>query len=64
MLKDAHLGIEMMSSLARAVKDERWSAAERVLQELRVTLDGIADALNEKVRGELNVPQPDDRDRG
>lgn len=64
MLKDAHLGIEMMSSLARAVKDERWSEAERVLQELRVTLDGIADALSEKVRSELNVPRPDERDRG
>ena len=64
MLKDAHLGIETMSSLAQAVKDERWSEAERVLQELRVTLEGIADALSEKVRSELNVPQPDDRDRG
>jgi hypothetical protein len=63
MLKQAHESLEMMSALASAVKDERWGDAERVLSELKISLDVLTNGINEKVRGDISAPSPETRDR-
>jgi hypothetical protein len=64
MLQQAHVSLEMMSALASAVKDERWGEAERILLKLKVSLDVLGEAIGNKAREGLNVPRPDNRDRG
>jgi hypothetical protein len=64
MLRHAHAGLELMSAVAAAVKDERWGDAERKLRELKPALDVLTEAINDKVRHEISAPSPDDRDRG
>ncbi len=64
MLQQAHEAMEKMSAVAAAVKDERWGDAERGVHELRTTLDALSNGIAEKVRDELDAPEPDRRDRG
>jgi hypothetical protein len=64
MLRDAHDGMEKMSAIASAVKDERWGDAERELQLLQQIVAGLRRDLAAKVRDELRAPDPDPRDRG
>jgi hypothetical protein len=64
MLRDAHDGMEKMSAIASAVKDERWGDAERELLLLQQVLAGLRRDLAAKVRDELMAPDPDQRDRG
>ena len=64
MLQQAHEAMEKMSALASAVKDERWGDAERSLRELRTVLDALSNGVAEHVRGALEAPEPDRRDRG
>jgi hypothetical protein len=64
MLKQSHEVMEKASSLASAVKDERWGDAERILHELQGVLDVLGNGIRDRVRSELDAPQPDPRDRG
>ena len=64
MVRDAHDGMEKMSAVASAVKDERWGDAETVLQQLQQILAGLQRDVGAKVRDELRAPDPDPRDRG
>jgi hypothetical protein len=64
MLQQAHEAMEKMSAVASAVKEERWGDAERSLNELRSVIDVISNGVAERVRGTLNAPEPDQRDRG
>ena len=64
MLKHAHEAMEKASVVASAVKAERWSEAQRQLQKLMTILDTLSNGIGEKVRAELDVPEPDPRDRG
>jgi len=64
MLRDAHDGMEKMSAIASAVKDERWTDAQRELERLQQILAGLRPELEAKVRDELMAPDPDPRDRG
>ena len=64
MLKQAHKAMEKASVVASAVKDGRWGEAERQLQELMTILDTLSNGIGEKVRSELDAPEPDQRDRG
>ncbi len=64
MLKQAHEAMEKMSAVASAMKDERWGDAERLIHELSTILDTISNDVSSKVRGAMNAPDPDSRDRG
>ena len=64
MMQQAHEAMEKMSAVASAVKDERWGDAERSLNELRTVLDALSNGVAERVRGTINEPRPDQRDRG
>jgi hypothetical protein len=64
MLQQAHEAMEKISAVASAVKDERWGEAERLLHELRTSLDALSNGIAEKVRTGLGAPEPDPRDRG
>ena len=63
-MQQAHEAMEKMSAVASAVKDERWGDAERSLNELRTVLDAVSNGVAERVRGTINAPRPDPRDRG
>jgi len=64
MLEDAHKGQEVMSDVARAVKDERWGDAERALKELQSLTERLQRGVGDKVRDALMAPKPDRGDRG
>jgi hypothetical protein len=64
MLKQSHEVMEKASALASAVKDERWGDAERIMQKLRGELDVLGNGIRDRVRSEVDAPQPDTRDRG
>ncbi len=64
MLKQAHEAMDKMSAVASAMKDERWGDAERLIHELSTILDTISNDVSSKVRGTMNAPEPDPRDRG
>jgi len=64
MLRQSHEVMEKASSLASAVKDERWGDAERLLRELEIVLDVVSNGIRDKVRSNLGAPKPDSRDRG
>lgn len=49
MLKAAHLGLEKMSVIAQAVKDERWDDAKREIDDLQRMLDLLSDAIDESL---------------
>ena len=63
MLQDAHKGLEAMSRVASAVKDERWGDAERALQEVQQTITTLMREVGEKVQEKMLVPKPDKGDR-
>jgi hypothetical protein len=63
MLRDAHKGTEIMSSVAGAVKDERWADAERGLQELQQITSKLMREIGDKQREVIMVPKPDRGDR-
>ncbi len=63
MLRDAHKGAEVMSSVAAAVKDERWADAERGLQELQQIAAKLMREIGDKQREAIMVPKPDRGDR-
>jgi hypothetical protein len=64
MLKQAHEAMEKVSAVASAVKAESWGEADRRLNELMTILDTLSNGIGEKVRAELDAPEPDSRDRG
>ena len=64
MLRDAHRGLEMMSSVASAIKEERWADAERALQDLQQLMTGLMRAVGDKQREQMMAPKPDRGDRG
>jgi hypothetical protein len=64
MLRDAHRGLEMMSSVASAIKEERWADAERSLQDLQQLMAGLMRAVGDKQREQMMVPKPERGDRG
>lgn len=64
MMQQAHEAMEKMSAVASAVKDERWGDAQLRLNELRTVLDALSNSVAEHVRGTLDAPEPDLRDRG
>ena len=41
MLRDAHKGLEQMSSLVSAIKEERWGDAKRVLNDIQRITDKL-----------------------
>lgn len=63
MLQDAHKGLEAMSRVASAVKDERWGDAERALQEVQQTITTLMREVGEKAQEKMLVPKPDRGDR-
>jgi flagellin-specific chaperone FliS len=64
MLRDAHKGMEAMSMVAHAIKDERWGEAERLLQQLQEIITTLARQVGDKSRETLMAPTPDRGDRG
>ena len=64
MLRDAHRGLEMMSSVASAIKEERWADAERSMQDLQQLMTGLMRAVGDKQREQMMTPKPDGGDRG
>ena len=64
MLRDAHRGLEMMSSVASAIKEERWVDAERSLQDLQQLMTGLMRAVGDKQREQMMAPKPDRGERG
>ena len=64
MLRDAHKGLELMSSAASAIKDERWADAERALQALQQLTATLQREVGDKQREQMMAPKPDRRDRG
>ena len=64
MLKQAHEAMEKASAVASAVKDERWGEAKRQITDLTAIVNTLSKGVGEKVRAELNTPEPDSRDRG
>jgi len=64
MLEDAHKGQEVMSAVARAVKDERWADAQKSLQELQSITERLMRGLGDKQRDTMRAPKPDRGDRG
>ena len=63
MLQDAHKGLEAMSRVASAVKDERWDDAARDLQELQQLTTALMRQVGDKQRDVMMAPQPDRKDR-
>jgi hypothetical protein len=64
MLRDAHKALELMSSVAAAIKDERWADAERSLQALQQLTAGLMREVGDKQREQMLTPKPDRGDRG
>ena len=54
----------MMSSVASAIKEERWADAERSLQDLQQLMTGLMRAVGDRQREEMRTPKPDRGDRG
>lgn len=52
-----------MSSVASAVKDERWADAERGLAELQQITTKLMREIGDKQREVMMVPKPDSGDR-
>ena len=64
MLHDAHMGLEVMSRVASAVKDERWGDAERSLQELQQITTTLMSQVGDKQAEVMRTPKADKGDRG
>jgi hypothetical protein len=64
MLQDAHKGLEAMSRVASAVKDERWGDAVRCLAELQEITSLLKRQVGDKQRELQMTPKPDRGDRG
>ena len=63
MLQGAHKGLEAMSKVASAVKDERWSDAERALQEVQQIITTLMREVGDKAQEEMMAPKRDKGDR-
>ena len=64
MLQDAHKGLEAMSKVASAVKDEQWGDAERALQEVQQIVTTLMREVGDKAHEKLMAPKSDKGDRG
>ena len=64
MLQAAHKGLEAMSKVAGAVKDERWTDAQRALQEVQQIATTLMREVGDKTRDGMMAPKPDKGDRG
>jgi len=63
VIQDAHKGMEAMSAVASAVKDERWADAQRALQEVQRAVEVLLRGVGEKQREAMMAPTPDKGDR-
>ena len=63
MLQDAHKGLEAMSKVASAVKDERWGDAERALHEVQEITSTLMREVGDKAQEMMRAPKPDKGDR-
>ena len=64
MLKEAHKGLEAMSTAANAIKDEQWGEAERALMEVQEATGRLLREVSDKAREKTLAPVPDIGDRG
>ena len=64
MLRDAHRGLEQMSTLVSAIKEERWGDAERVLNDIQRITVKLMKEVGDKARDDMATPKPDAGDRG
>jgi flagellin-specific chaperone FliS len=64
MLRDAHKGLEAMSAVANAVKNESWADAARELDKLQEIVTLLKREVGDKAREVMQAPTPDRGDRG
>ena len=63
MLQDAHKGLEAMSKVASAVKDERRGDAECALHEVQEITTTLMREVGDKAQEMMMAPKPDKGDR-
>jgi hypothetical protein len=63
MLKTSHLGLEAMSAACSALKDERWTDAQKRLTEVAQLVQQLQNDVGERQRAAMMVPEPDKGDR-
>lgn len=61
MLRDTHKGMETMSMVSSAVKDERWGDADRGLHELHNLITSLMRQVGEKQRAAVSQKANDTR---
>jgi hypothetical protein len=64
VLEEGHKGLEAMSAVCNALKDEQWGEAERRLHEVQEIVGLLLREVGDKAREAMITPPPDRGDRG
>ena len=64
LLRQAHKGLEAMSSVCAAIRDNDFGAAERALAKAQEITGRLIKEVGDKARTDMHSPAPDTGDRG
>ena len=64
MLKDAHVGLEVINATTSRIEAEEWGEAERALTHVQEIVGRLLKEVGDKARETMLVPAPDQADRG